>query len=184
MLSVLYSDMRGSTVLAEHTKPELLVGFINEALGQMAEVILTHKGTLDKFIGDGAMALFGAPFPQADHALCAVRVGLKMQSIHQTVMRNWKRNNIEPAPIGVGIASGELIAGEIGCPRHTDYTVIGKAANLGARLCSAARPGQVLISPQTYKLVKDKVEASPITGLQIKGVSRNFTAYRIARMLD
>jgi adenylate cyclase len=184
VISVLYTDLRGSTHLAEHTDPEMLVGFINHYLGQMTDVILAHEGTLDKFVGDEVMALFGAPFPQEDHALKAVRVGLDMQKAHQTVMEIWQDRGIQPAPIGVGIATGELIVGEMGCSRRADYTVIGRAANLGARICGAAQAGEVLISQETYDLIKEHIEVVPITGLQFKGVQRDVTVYRVVRLLE
>jgi class 3 adenylate cyclase len=183
VMTVLYADLRGSTYLAEHTDPELLVGFINHYLGQMTDVILSHEGTLDKFVGDEVMALFGAPFPQADHALRAVQVGLEMQRAHQTVMEIWRDRGVQPAPIGVGIATGELIVGEMGCSQRADYTVIGRAANLGARICSAAQAGEVLISQETYDLIKEYVDATPITGLQFKGVQRDVTVYRVNGLL-
>ena len=184
VLSVLYADMRGSTSLSERTDPELLVGFVNDYLGRMTEIILSHESTLDKFVGDEVMALFGAPFPQPDHALRAVCVGLEMQVAHQAVMKTWRAHGIEPAPIGVGIASGEMIVGEMGCPQRTDYTVIGRAANLGSRICEVAEPGQVLVSQATYDLVKEKVEATPIPGLQLKGVGHDVTAYHVTRVRD
>ena len=184
ILTVLFSDMRGSTILAERTDPELLVGFINDYLGRMTEVILSHEGTLDKFVGDEVIALFSAPFPQPDHALRAVRVGLEMQSTHQTVMGTWQARGIEPAPIGVGIATGEMTVGEMGCPQRTDYTVIGRAANLGSRICGAAQGGQVLVSQATYVLIEEKVKATPISGLQLKGVDHDVTAYHVTRLLE
>jgi adenylate cyclase len=179
VLSVLYADIRGSTRLAESTDPELLVGFINDYLSRMTEVILSHEGTLDKFVGDEVMALFGAPFPQPDHALRAVRVGLAMQEAHLAVMGAWQAQGVDTAPIGVGIATGELIVGEMGSAQRTDYTVIGRAANLGARICAVAKAGQVLVSQATYDLVKKQVKATPITGLHLKGVDRDVTVYHI-----
>ncbi len=148
----------------------------------MTAVILSHQGTLDKFVGDEVMALFGAPVPQPDHALRAVQVGLAMQAAHQEVMTTWQNRDIEPIPIGVGIATGELIVGEMGCARRTDYTVIGRAANLGSRICGVAGPGQVLISQETYHLVRDHIDATPITGLQLKGVGQDVTAYHVTRV--
>lgn len=183
VLSVLYADLRGSTQLAEHTDPELLVGFINHYLGQMTDVILSYEGTLDKFVGDEVMALFGAPFPQEDHALRAVRVALDMQKAHQEVLDIWQERGLTPTPIGIGIATGELVVGEMGSPQRADYTVIGNAANLGARICSAAKGGEVLISPETYDLVQDSVDATPIDDLHFKGVSRGVTVYRVNRVL-
>ncbi len=183
VLTVLYADVRGSTVLAERTVPDLLVGFINDTLGQMTQVILSHKGTLDKFIGDGVMALFGAPFPQPDHALRAVQVGLEMQIAHQRVMKTWQaRRGIDPPPIGVGIATGAVIVGEMGSPQRTDYTIIGRTANLGSRICDVAAGGQVLVSQATYDLISDQVEAVPITGLKLKGVEHDVTAYHVTRV--
>jgi class 3 adenylate cyclase len=184
LLTVLYADMRGSTSLSERTDPESMVGFINDYLGRMTEIILSHAGTLDKFVGDEVMALFGAPFPQLDHALRAARVGLKMQTAHQAVMDTWQARGIDPAPIGIGIATGEMTVGEMGCPQRTDYTVIGRAANLGSRICNVAQGGQVLVSQATYDLIKDRAEATPITGLQLKGVCHDVTAYHVTRILD
>ncbi len=183
-LTVLYADLRGSTSLAERTEPEMLVEFINDYLGKMSEVVLKHEGTLDKFVGDEVMALFGAPFKLEDHALRAVRVGLEMQIAHKSILSTWKEKGVKEAPIGVGIASGELIVGEMGSAQRTDYTVIGPAANLGSRICSVAQGGQVLISQATYNLVKDQVVAEPISGLEMKGVSGLITVYDVKRTLD
>ena len=183
-LSVLYADIRGSTSLAERTEPELLVGFINAYLSRMTEVILSHEGTLDKFVGDEVMALFGAPFHQPDHSLRAVRVGLKMQEAHQAVMETWRAQGVDAAPIGIGIASGEMTVGEMGSAQRSDYTVIGRPANLGARICSAAKAGQVLISQATYDMVVGQVVAAPVTGLDLKGIGNNITVYEVVRMSD
>lgn len=183
ILTVLYGDIRGSTNLAERTDPELLVGFINHYLTQMTEIVLAHGGTLDKFVGDEVMALFGAPFPQADHALRAIRVGLTMQEAHQTIMDMWHEREVDAPPIGVGIATGELIVGEMGSPQRSQYTVVGRAANLGARLCSSAQGGQVLLSQATYDLVRDQIEANPIRGMQFKGVAGPVTVYEVKRVL-
>ncbi|MBN1483157.1 MAG: GAF domain-containing protein [Chloroflexia bacterium] len=182
-LSVLYADLRESTYLAEHTDPELLVDFINDYLSQMTEVILAHEGTLDKFVGDEVMALFGAPFARPDHALRAVQAGLEMQRVHQTVVRRWRDRGIEASPIGVGIASGELIVGEIGCARRTDYTVIGRAANLGSRICNAAAAGQVLVSEATYQAIRERVQATPVHGLRFKGIEGEVTVYHVRGLL-
>ncbi len=184
VLSVLYADVRGSTSLSERTDPELLVGFINDYLGRMTEVILSHEGTLDKFVGDEVMALFGAPFTQPDHALRAVRVGMEMQAAHQAVMDEWHSRGVDPAPIGIGIASGEMTVGEMGCAQRTDYTVIGPPANLGSRICEVAGPAQVLVCQATYDLVKDHVEAVPIPGLRLKGVAQDVTAYQVVQLRD
>lgn len=182
VVTVLYADVRGSTALAERIAPDLLLGFINDYLGRMTDVIFAHEGTLDKFVGDEVMALFNAPFSQADHAFRAIQAALDMQNMHRSVMRNWEPQGVPPSPIGIGIATGELIVGEVGCRKRTDYTVIGRAANLGARLCSVAQGGEILICQQTYDLVKDNVEAKPITGVKLKGVPDGIVIYQILRV--
>jgi adenylate cyclase len=183
-LSVLFADIRGSTHLAENTEPELLVEFIKDYLSHMTDVILKHEGTVDKFVGDEVMALFGAPVPQEDHALRAVRVGLAMQSAYQTLMKRWQERGVAVTPIGIGIATGEMTAGEMGGPQRTNYTVIGRAVNLGSRICGVAKGNQVLVSQRTYDLIKDVVEAISLPGQQFKGVADNVTVYHITRVLN
>lgn len=183
IVTVLYADVRGSTALAERIAPDLLLGFINDYLGRMTDVIFAHEGTLDKFVGDEVMALFNAPFSQKDHALRAIRAALDMQKIHQTVMENWEPQGVPKSPIGIGIATGELIVGEVGCRKRTDYTVIGRAANLGARLCSVAQGGEIIICQQTYDLVKEFIEAKPIVGVKLKGVPDGIVIYQALRMI-
>ncbi len=178
-LTVLYADIRGSTSLAEKTPPEQLVRFINMYLSEMTNVILEYKGTLDKFVGDEVMALFGAPFSQEDHALRAVRTGLAMQAAHEKILEEWTAQGGLIAPIGIGIATGDAIVGEMGSAQRSDYTAIGQVANIGARICSAAQGGQVLVSPSTYELVKNRVEAEAIHGMSFKGVGELMTVYHV-----
>lgn len=184
IVTVLYVDVRGSTSLAENTEPEQLVQFINRYLGAMTEVILAHEGTLDKFVGDEVMALFGAPVDQPDHAIRAVRAGLAMQSAHEQIVRDWVAQGGQEAPIGVGVATGELIVGEMGSVHRTDYTAIGRAANLGARICSVAQGRQVLISPATYELVANQVVAQPVHGMQFKGMAGPTTVYHVTGLIE
>ena len=184
VLTVLYADLRGSTDLSERTQAELLVGFINDYLSRMTDVILEHEGTLDKFVGDEVMALFGAPIPQEDHALRAVRVGLVMQAAYQTVMKGWQERGVDVPPMGIGIATGRMTVGEMGGSQRADYTVIGRAANLGSRICGMAKGDQVLISQNTYDLVREAIEAIPHPGQKFKGVAQNVTVYEVTRILD
>ncbi len=184
VLTVLYGDLRGSTHMALQLEPETLVEFVNDYLGRMTQVIHAYQGTLDKYIGDEVMALFGAPLPQPDHALRAMRAGLEMQVTHQKLMADWAARGIEAAALGIGMATGEVVVGEFGCELRTDYTIIGNTANLGARICSVAKPGQVLISQEAYDLVKDAVEATSIPGMRFKGIDEDVTVYAVTRVLD
>ncbi len=179
LVTVLYADLRGSTDLAERINPDLLVEFMNDYLAQMTNVVLAHSGTLDKFVGDEVMALFGAPFPQPDHPLRAVRVGLEMQASFGELAARWQARGVETGGMGVGIATGELVAGEFGCDQRAEYTVIGRAANLGSRICAVAGGGEVLISQATYDLVQEQVEVKPIPGQRFKGIEHDVTVYRV-----
>jgi len=183
-LTVLYADMRGSTLLAERTEPELLVEFVKDYLARMTDAVLAHEGTIDKFVGDEVMALFGAPMPQQDHALRAVRAGLKMQVGYQALIKDWSKRGVQAPPIGVGIATGRMIVGEMGGPQRTDYTVIGRDANLGSRICGIAKGGQVLISQATYDLVKRAIDATALSGQHFKGMAQDVTVYHVTRTLD
>ena len=119
------------------------------------------------------------PFPQPDHALRAIHVALDMQEEHEKVMDTWEKQGVTRCPIGIGIASGELIVGEVGCKKRTDYTVIGRAANLGARICSVAKGGEILISQETCDFVKDAVDIRPIIGVKMKGIPDGVTIYQV-----
>jgi class 3 adenylate cyclase len=130
------------------------------------------------------MALFGAPVTQADHALRAVRVGWQMQTVHQHLIEVWRERGVDVPGIGVGIATGELIVGEMGSAQRSDYTVIGRAANLGSRICSHAAAGQILICPSTYEMVQEQVEASPVMGVRMKGIGENMTVYVVQGMKE
>ncbi len=181
-LTVLYADIRGSTALAEGTPPETLVEFIREYLSRMTEMALRQEGTIDKFVGDEVMALFGAPIPQPDHALRAIRAGLEMQAEYARIQQKWQARGLAPTAIGIGIATGELIAGEMGSEQRSNYTVMGRAANLGSRICDIAGRGEVLISQRTYDLVRGQVQVEPIPGNQFKGVAEPVTVYRVLRI--
>ncbi|MCB8945542.1 MAG: GAF domain-containing protein [Ardenticatenaceae bacterium] len=179
-LTVLYADLRGSTRLGERLEADVLVEFINEYLSAMTAVILAHEGTLDKFVGDEVMALFGAPFSQPDHALRAVQTSLEMQAAHRALMARWQQERgIDTAPIGIGIATGEVIVGEMGSPQRTDYTAIGRTVNLGARICSLALPGQIIISQTTYDVIKDNIQVATIPDQSFKGVAQHVNVYLV-----
>jgi adenylate cyclase len=183
-LTVLFADIRGSTRLAEHTEPATLVAYINDYLTSMTQIVLRHHGTIDKFVGDEVMAIFGAPVPQEDHALRAVRVGLEMQAEYAAVRRRWQERGLAAPAIGVGIATGEMTAGEMGSPQRTNYTVIGRAVNLGSRICSVAAGDQVLVSPRTWEMVRDRVEAEALPPQPFRGVEEDVVVHHVTEVRD
>ncbi|MDX1994909.1 MAG: adenylate/guanylate cyclase domain-containing protein [bacterium] len=184
VLSVIFADLRGSTEWAERTNPEELVSTLNIYLGSMTDVIFKHGGTLDKFVGDEVIGLFGSPVYMEDHALRAVQCALEMQALHAKVQAELRLQGKEMPDMGVGISSGEVIAGELGSPVRTDFTAIGRVMNLGARLCSAAPAEKVIISQATYEMVKERVEAHSLEAVNLKGIGANVPAYELLRLKD
>lgn len=158
---------------------ESLVTILNEHFEAMTSIIMKHEGTLDKFVGDEVMALFGAPLPLEDHALRAVRTALEMQHAHKELMARWEAAGQEAAPIGIGINSGDMIVGQIGSSKFTDYTVIGDNVNLGSRLCGVAKGHQILISEATYQLVHHAVQVNKLAPIQIKGRVQPVQTYEV-----
>jgi adenylate cyclase len=178
-VTVLFSDMRGFTSVAERTEADSLVTILNEHLEAMTSIIMEHEGTLDKFVGDEVMALFGAPLPLKDHALRAVRTALEMQRTQKELMARWEAAGQEAVPIGIGINSGDMIVGQIGSSKFTDYTVIGDNVNLGSRLCGVAKGHQILISEAVYQLVRHAVEVNKLASIQVKGRVQPVQTYEV-----
>jgi adenylate cyclase len=153
--TVLFADLVGYTSLSERLKaePERLLGLLNRWLDAGARAVTGHAGALDKFIGDCVMALFGAPFPQPEAEVLAVRCALEMQ---QAIARIAQETG-EPLQITVGINSGPMLAGSVGSKRRLEYTVMGDTVNVAARLQGQAKPGEILVGPHTQMCIDDDV---------------------------
>ncbi len=180
-ISVLFSDIRGFTSLSEEMKPEEVVRFLNDYFAIMTPIIYRHGGTVDKFEGDGIMALFGAPIHHPDHAVRAVRAALDMQRALEEVQRQWNPAPGGPLRIGVGIATGDVVVGNIGSPERLNYTAVGDTVNLAARLQDLTKEfgAEILIGESTYEAARDVVEAIPIPGIRVRGRSQAVTIYRV-----
>lgn len=183
-LSVVFADLRGSTEWAEQIEPEELVQSLNTFLGMMTDVIFKHGGTLDKFVGDEVIALFGSPIKMPDHAYYASKAALEMQMVHQKIREEFKKQGRFIPPMGVGISSGEVITGEFGPPIQTDFTAIGRVMNLGARLCSSAAGEQIVISENTYNTIKDRAQVRELEAVPLKGIARTVQTYELIRLID
>ncbi|MCU0511131.1 MAG: GAF domain-containing protein [Anaerolineae bacterium] len=170
VLSVLFADLRGSTEWAERTAPEELVALLNTFLGMMTDVIFKHGGTLDKFVGDEVIALFGSPVPMEHHACSAARAALEMQRVHEAIRSDLRRQGREIPPMGIGLSSGEVIAGEFGPPIRTDFTAMGRVMNLGARLCGSAPAGKIIVSETTRQALGDQAQVLPLEPVSLKGI--------------
>ncbi|HKS95882.1 MAG TPA: adenylate/guanylate cyclase domain-containing protein [Terriglobia bacterium] len=177
--TILFSDLRGFTRIAEKTAPEKLVERLNEFFSEMTEVVFSNGGTLDKYLGDGIMALFGAPLPRPDDARRAVKTAIEMQLALVGLNRTWERRELEPLAMGIGISTGEVTAGNVGSPQRMDYTVIGDAVNVAARLCSSAAAGQILTSEASFHALDGSFESKAVAPVPIKGHAAPVEVYEI-----
>jgi adenylate cyclase len=181
-VTVLFCDIRGFTPLSERLTPEQVVSLLNEFYTLMIETTFKHDGTLDKFIGDAVMAVFGAPIAHPDHAIRAVKTALDMQSGIAELNERRAALGKEPIRIGIGVNLGEVVAGTVGTEDRMEYTVIGDSVNLAARLESNAKPGRILISGHTYERVKEHVKGIPLGPLKVKGKEEEVEVYEIVSL--
>lgn len=177
--SILFADICGFTSIAARFPPERIVNTLNEYFSAMAKIIFGNQGTLDKFIGDCVMALFGAPIFTPYSARNAVKTGLDMLRKLEELQKKWESGGNPSFSVRIGINTGEVIAGNIGSPDRMDYTVIGDNANLASRIESYAKPMTVLVSESTYIKIKDVVVAKKMKPILVKGKSWPVTTYEI-----
>jgi adenylate cyclase len=149
----------------------------------MVDCLFRYEGTLDKFIGDAIMAIYGAPVPQRDHALRACRTALDMRRELASLQAKWRAEGKAPFDIGIGINTGEVIVGNLGSDQRFDYTVIGDPVNLAARLESLnkeyPKASGIIISEYTYALVRDRVEARHLGDVTVKGKHKPVGVYEL-----
>lgn len=177
--SILFADICGFTPMSAKFPPERIVQTLNEYFSAMAKIIFGNQGTLDKFIGDCVMAVFGAPIFTPYSARNAVKTGLDMLRKLEELQKKWESGGNPSFSVRIGINTGEVVAGNIGSPNRMDYTVVGDNVNLASRIESFARPMTVLISESTYVKVKDMVVAKKMKPVMVKGKSWPITTYEI-----
>jgi len=178
-VTALFCDLRGFTSLSEQLPPEEVVLLLNQFYTLMIETTFKNDGTLDKFLGDGVMCIFGAPIPHPDHALRAVRTALAMQEAMRALSARRVEEGRDPIAAGVGVSAGEVVAGTVGTEDRMEYTVIGDSVNLAARLVSHAEPGQILISSPTHDQVRDEIDARSLGRLRIKGKEEEIEVFEV-----
>lgn len=179
-VTILFADVRGFTGFSEQHQPEEVVAMLNRYLALATQEIFAEFGTLDKFLGDGVMAIFGAPLPLENHALAALRAAIGMRSR----LDELRRDTGIRAGFGIGLNSGAAIVGNIGTPELMSYTVIGDVVNVSARLQAEARSGEILVSEPTLKLVAGHVEVEELGPLYVKGRAVPVTTYKVIRLID
>lgn len=177
--TVFNSDIRGFTRMSEGASPESLVEMLNEYFEQMVEIVFEYEGTLDKFMGDGIMALWGAPVIHPDDASRSVSCAIEQMETLGRFNRRRMDANVPPLGIGIGIHTGPLVAGYIGSSRALSYTVIGDVANTSARLCGVAAAGQILVSETTLSRLGGKFRYEELPPAQLKGKEKPFRVFNI-----
>lgn len=183
VVSVCFCDLCGFTSMSENMAPAEVARTLNEIFERFVELIFRYEGTLDKYTGDGLIAVFGAPVTQSDHADRAVRTALLMQQELEELNR--RHADRRPLAMRIGVSSGPVTAGDIGCPSRKDYTVIGDTVNVASRLESmVAKPGQVVIGPTTYDMVKARFTCQPLAPIQLKGKNQSVQPYLVSAAKD
>jgi len=168
---VLFCDLRGFTAFSETSEPEEIMAVLREYHTTLGPLIHRHEGTLMRFIGDGLMVFFNDPLPCPDPGARAVRLALDMRAGMAELAAAWSRRGYQLG-FGVGVAQGYATMGHIGFEGHVDYTAIGTVTNLAARLCDAARDGQILISQRVAAAVEGQVRLEPVGEIALKGLTR------------
>lgn len=181
-MTVLFSDIRGFTSVTERGDPEQLVAQLNEYFSTMVEVVFAHHGTVDKFVGDMVMALFGAPLDDADHAEHAVAAAIGMVEELGRLNQRWRARGLPQLDIGIGINSGEMIAGNIGSSSIMSYTVIGDNVNLASRLESLNKEykTRIIMADATRTRLTGPRDARPLGDVIVKGKSRPVAIFEVA----
>jgi adenylate cyclase len=184
-VSILFSDLRGFTSISERMDPQTLVGLLNEYFTEMVEAVLAEDGVVDKYIGDAIMVVFGAPEPEADDALRAVRSAIGMRRALVRLNARLAARGIPPLRTGIGVHTGEVIAGSIGHEEQRQYTVIGDAVNLASRLETATKDlgVNILISEHTYDLVKAHISARPVKEITVKGRAQPVMTFEVTGLV-
>ncbi|HEX8197770.1 MAG TPA: adenylate/guanylate cyclase domain-containing protein [Pyrinomonadaceae bacterium] len=168
LITVLFADIRGFSRIAERERPEKIVRLLNRFFSEMTEIVFAHGGTLDKYIGDEIMSLFGAPTTTPDDASNAVRAAIEMQKRLIELNAELKTDGFEQIGVGIGLHTGEAIVGYVGSERRSEYTAIGDTVNLASRLQANALAGQILLSGVTAQAVAGKFSLLPRTPITVK----------------
>ena len=178
-VTILFSDIRGFTSMSENMSPENVVSTLNEYFSDMIDIVFKYNGTLDKIIGDELMIVYGAPISAEDDTQRAVATAVEMQK--QIIRLNKKRRKRKEIPIsaGIGINRGIVVSGNIGSRDMMDYTVIGDTVNLGARLCSAAGAGEILVSSTVWKETPKHYSYKKLEPIKVKGKKNKVSVYLI-----
>lgn len=174
---IMFTDIRGFTSMSEKMNPDDVAQLLREYFTEMVEIIFRNGGTLDKFIGDAIMALWGAPLNTPDDADKALAAAIEMQQALAQLNEHWESGGKPPVNIGIGINFGEVFAGNVGSEQRLEYTVLGDAVNTASRLCSKAAKGEIMISEPLYKRLKKAPKVEAREPIPLKGKSKPVANY-------
>ncbi len=179
--TILFTDIRGFTSWSESRSARDVVDMLNEYFELMVEIVFDQEGTLDKFVGDEIMALFGAPVAHSNDPYRAVKTAIDMLKVLAEFNSRRLAAGEDEIKIGIGINTGDVVAGYLGSSKALEYTVIGDAVNTGARLCSLAKSGEIIISHTTYNRVKDSFDVVELPPTSVKGKSKPLKIFNVIR---
>ncbi len=177
-VTVLMSDIRGYTTIAEVTDPSVLAGQLNEHRAAMNRAIVDHDGTVMQFVGDAVMAVFGAPVPLEDHAERAVAAARAMHAAQQQVNDDWVARGLTPFGLGIGVSTGPVAAAILGSDERLEYSVVGDTVNLTQRVQQWADPGETVLSSATMQALSTPIDAETLEPTLVKGRQTPVTAHR------
>ncbi len=178
-ITMLFSDIRGFTTMSDGRPPQEVVNTLNEYFEVMVDILFKYAGTLDKFVGDEIIGLFGAPIPLDDAPFKAVSCGLSMLQALEEFNRTRASEGLTAIRIGIGINTGNVITGSIGSTRALQYTAIGDAMNVASRLVNVAASGEIIISEDTFRYIAGRVEAQQLPPVKVKGKAEELKIYRV-----
>jgi adenylate cyclase len=179
-----FCDIRGFTNISENSNPQAIVELLNQHFTHMTEIIFDYRGTINKFIGDEVMAVFGVPFPTGDEPFQAVCAAIAIQNKNRELNLQREKDGQPAINIGIGIETGEVCAGYVGSPMRMEYTVIGDKVNTASRLCGLAKPGQIIVGVNTWQRIEDRVEGRPTGSVMLKGKEKPVQAFEITGLRD
>lgn len=179
-IAVLFADIRGFTSLTEGLAPQSVIALINACMEKMSEAVQAEGGVVDKYVGDELMAVFGAPVSRGDDAGRAVRAAIRIQEGLADLNEQRKTAGADPIGVGIGINSGEAVAGNMGSSSRLNYTVLGEVVNLASRLCDIAPAGEIYMSEVTATEVDGTLPVECIGGHDLKGFSKGCNVFRVS----
>ena len=180
-ITAVFCDIRGFTGFTERAEPEEVLDVLSEYQREMGGIVLAHDGTIEHYAGDGIMSFLNDPHPVPEHPQEAVRMAVEMRDRFAELAEKWRRSDFELG-LGIGLSTGYATVGRVGFEGYYLYGAIGSVANMAARLCALAEPGQLVISARAYARIESTVQAESLGSFELKGFSRPVEAYLVNRL--